>query len=147
MEMGGLKPSEGLAAGSIGSLRKHVEEGAVSGPLCPVCDLERHREVALAFTRRGVSCPGCGRQWGSEEEYGQWLRENIEDIKGSARARRRVDELRRDGGYRQLGEDEEPITADDRAWHRRMDELQDYRMWEVSQEKEEGTWVQRSAFE
>ena len=147
MELGGLKPSEGLAGSSMRSLRRHAEEGPREGPLCPVCDLERHIEVRLVFGARRVECPSCGRNWVSEEEYKQWLHENIEDIKGSARARRRVDMLRADGGYRQLGEDEEPITEGDRAWHRRMGDLEDYRMWEVAKEKEEGTWTQPSAFD
>lgn len=147
MEMGGLKPSEEMAAGA-GAVRKQVNsEPEAMGPLCPVCDLEHHREVSLVFSRRGVKCTACGRSWGSEKEYGYWLRENIEEIKGSARARRRVDMLRQDGGYRQLGEEDEPITEGDRAWHRRMEELEDYRMWEVAKDKEEGTWTQRSAFD
>lgn len=107
--------------------------------LCPICDLLHGHEVTLTVQekRPQVSCPCAkcrveGRDWDTHEEYEHWVEKTMPTILAYAEEARAL-----------IAEGKEPP---DTAHKDNVDELCDYRRWEIDKKKEKGSWEPKSAW-
>lgn len=111
--------------------------------VCPVCFLVHGHEVKLEIDeskRPAVRCPcpACGtanRQWDTVGEYDAWLQRNMPSILQEAEERQKA-----------LLDAEEETPEDVKSRHR-LEELEDFRTWQVRKATDAGQFRVRSAWD